>query len=182
MVNSKNFKRRLVLYIQKSFLDEKKLRFTEGCHVGEDVEFLLKALALSARTSFVKDLLYTWVHHPSQQTAGGGPRAIDFTSEKSEAIYKLRTAHYIAKRGTKYERDYMVYFYIPETLVHRFSRLAREGNKILYKKMLRILHHRRVRGMLLSTARFVFVAPELLFKSLILLYFPNFYYWMRSRK
>ena len=64
--------------LRKNFLNEKKIRFKEGWHVGEDIEFSLKTLALSSRTSIVKDFLYIYVHHSSQQTAGCGPHAADF--------------------------------------------------------------------------------------------------------
>ena len=166
---------------KRSFLSEKGIRFTEGCHVGEDTEFLLEALSVSDKTSFVRENLYTWVHHSSNQSTRQGAHAADFLSEKMEASYKLRSARYIVKNGTKRERNYMIYFYIPETLIHRFSRLARERNKTLYKKLLRMLKHDKIRGMLFATARYFFIAPELFAKSIMLLYFPNLYYRLRAK-
>ena len=165
---------------RKKFLDGKGLHFKENCHVGEDIEFCLKALAVSSRTSFVKDPLYIWVHHPTQQTAGGGPRAAEFRSTKLNIIYRLRAALYIAKHGSKRVRNYMVYFYIPKSFIKQFTILAEKGDRDSYERRIRMLHHRTVRQMLLSTAKFLCFEPEVFFKAVMLLFCPRLYYRWRS--
>ena len=165
---------------RKAFLNETDIRFKENCHVGEDIEFSLKALALSTRTSFVKDLLYTWMRHPTQQSAGGGPYAADFKSIKLEMLYRWRTALYIAKHGTRRMRDYMAYFYIPKNIVKQFTIFAEKKDKVSYERHIRVLHHHTVRKLLRSTVKFLWIEPEVFFKAITLLYCPKLYYWLRS--
>ena len=52
----------------RSFLENKKLRFNEKCYICEDLEFIPKALALSSCTSYVKATPYIYVHHSEQQS------------------------------------------------------------------------------------------------------------------
>ena len=165
---------------RKEFLCEQGLRFTEGCHVGEDIEFYVKALTLSRRTSFVKDHLYIWMHHPTQQSAGGGPRGALFHSVKLEMLYRWRIARYVARHGTNRLREYMLYFYIPKNFIKQFTIFAEKKDRASYERQMKKLRHRTMRNLLLSTVKFLWFEPEVFGKAMLLLCCPKFYYRLRS--
>ena len=165
---------------RKIFLDKNGIRFKESCYVGEDIEFTLKAFGVSTCTSFVKDPLYIWVHHPAQQTAGGGPRTADFQSVKLTMLYRGRAARYIIKHGTKRARDYMLCFYIPKNFIKRCTDFVEKEDKISYERQIRMLRHRKIRTLLLSSVKFLCFEPEVFLKAVLLLWCPRFYYWLRS--
>ncbi len=165
---------------RKEFLREQDLRFTEGCHVGEDIEFFVKALAVSGRTSFVKEHLYTWTHHPTQQSAGGGPRAALFHSLKLEMLYRWRIARYIARHGSHRLREYMLYFYIPKNFIKQVTIYAENNDRISYERQIGKLRHRTIRNLLLSTVKFFWFEPEVFGKATVLLCCPKLYYRWRS--
>ena len=48
---------------RRDFITDNMLSFPEGCHSGEDEEFLVKALIASRRTCFVKKPLYVQIDH-----------------------------------------------------------------------------------------------------------------------
>ena len=53
---------------KKSFIDGKNLRFNETCKLGEDIEFILKAIAAASRMSFINGMYYIYVHHHKMTT------------------------------------------------------------------------------------------------------------------
>ncbi len=74
----------------------------------------------------------------------------------------------------------MLNLIIPEIIIKRLNHAAKSKDRVAYDRLLRALCHRKVRELLLSTVKTILVEPELFFKSIVLLYFPNLYYWMRS--
>jgi hypothetical protein len=165
---------------RKEFLLEQKLRFTEGCHVGDDIEFFVKALTVSARTSFIKEHLYIWMRHPTQQSSGGGPRGALFDSVKLEMLYRWRIARYVSRHGSNRLREYMLYFYIPQNFVKQFTVFAEKKDWASYERQMKKLRHRTMRNLLLSTVKFFWFEPEVFGKAMLLLCCPKFYYRLRS--
>lgn len=165
---------------KKEFLDSAKLRFPEGCQLGEDTEFLFKALVSTSHISFIKDILYSWVRHAKQQTSGCVPLRHDNNLFEQDMRSRWRFARYVARRGGKRERGYMLNLIIPEIILKRLNRAAKSKDRAAYDRLLRALCHRKVRELLLSTVKTILIEPELFFKSIVLLYFPNLYYWMRA--
>ena len=165
---------------RKEFLLEHKLRFTEACHVGEDIEFFVKALTVSARTSFIKEHLYIWMRHPTQQSSGGGPRGALFQSVKLEMLYRWRIARYVSRYGSNRLREYMLHFYIPQNFVKQFTVFAERKDWASYERQMKKLRHRTMRNLLLSTVKFFWFEPEVFGKAMLLLCCPKFYYRLRS--
>ncbi|MBQ9526968.1 MAG: glycosyltransferase family 2 protein [Fretibacterium sp.] len=162
---------------RKKFLDDARLRFIEGCPLGEDSEFMFKAFVSGERISFIKQPLYIYVHHSNQQTA---IRRGERKMFHHNMLSRLRQARYIIKHGTEFQRDYMLHFFIPETYIKKLTRSAREKDRMSYELQLRTMRHRKAKELLLSTARFFHIAPTLFFKAIMLLYFPKTYYRLRS--
>lgn len=161
------------------FLRQNSLRFTEGCLLGEDTEFVLKALALTDKTAFVRDELYVYVHH-SGQTSKAHREARMF---HAIIMSRLRLARFIARHtGSPKVRRYVLNFYMPDTIVKQFTECAKLGDSERYSRLVRTLKHRKLRELLLSSVKFVAKMPELFLKSLILLYAPGMYYRLRKGK
>ena len=159
------------------FLRNNSLRFTEGCMLGEDTEFVLKALALTEKTAFVRDELYVYVHH-SGQTSKSHREARMF---HAIIMSRLRLARFIARRTKSQKvRRYVLNFYMPDTVIKQFTECAKLGDSERYERLVRTLKHRKIRELLLSSVKFVLKMPELFLKSLIMLYAPGVYYRLRK--
>ena len=61
------------------------------------------------------------------------------------------------------------------------TRCARNGKREEYDNVIKQLKHKIMRKLMLSSVKFIFSEPELFLKSLMLIYFPNFYYKARSK-
>ena len=153
------------------------LRFIEGCSFGEDTEFLMKALANSSRVSFVKDMLYTYVHHPKQSSVN---------SRNSEMLTQLmlarfRTRKILAKRlRSRTVKNHLLSYYLPNAILKRYTEYARVQDRAKYSLLVKTLKHKKIRALMLSSAKFIFREPELFLKSATLIYAPNLYYKLRK--
>ena len=168
---------------KKNFLDRTGLRFPDGCRIGEDIEFVIKALSLNPCVSFVKALSYIYVIHSDQQTRANLKARVSLKGVEEFTLSHWRTGRCMAKHAkSKQVRSYALNYYLPDVLVKRFTLCAQGGERERYDRMLRILHHRQIRGMLFSTVRYFFTKPERVFKAFMLLYFPKLYYRLRTKK
>ena len=167
----------------KQFLSKNKLRFPEDSFLAEDVEFIFKAIALSSRMSFVNDELYHHVIHPAQQTKADIANRNDYKNYNQEVICKWRAARCVLKHTTDAGlRDYFLYQFIAYQIIKRCTLAAKAGDHEYYERMLSALKHKKIRRVLLITGKFIFKEPELFFKALMVLYAPDFYYKLRSKK
>ena len=161
------------------FLRKNSLRFTEGCMLGEDTEFVLKALTLTDKAAFVRDELYVYVHH-SGQTSKAHREASMF---HAIIMSRLRLARFIARHTkSRKVRRYVLNFYMPDTIVKQFTECAKLQDTERYTRLLRTLKHKKIRELLMSSAKFVLKMPELFLKSITLLYAPGVYYRLRKEK
>lgn len=168
---------------KREFLNRVGLYFHDRCRVGEDAEFVLKALSANPHVSFVKSMPYIYVRHSGQQSEANRAVRESMKGFEDFMLSRWRAGRYMAKNAkSRKVRNYSLNSYIPDAIIKRFTVSAQFEERAYYEHLLKTLKHRKIRGMLLSTVRFFFSAPELFFKALLLLYFPNFYYWMRSRK
>ena len=162
---------------RKELITSNYLRFNESCTFGEDTEFLLKALTNASRVSFVRDMLYTYVHHSRQvSTAGKAPEILD-----QLMLARFRTRRFLAKRiRSRKVNHYLLSYYLPNAIIKRYTEYAHVQDKCSYDRLIMTLKHKRLRRLMLSTVRFLLVEPELFFKSAALLYAPNLYYRLRK--
>ena len=162
---------------RRELITNNRLRFTESCAFGEDTEFLMKALANASRVSFVREMLYTYVHHSRQaSTAGKAPEILD-----QLMLARFRTRRFLAKHvRSRKVNHYLLSYYLPNAVLKRYTEYARSQDKGSYDQLIMTLKHKRLRKLMLSTVRFLLVEPELFFKSAALLYAPNLYYRLRK--
>lgn len=175
--------RKLYLWSMWNFLFSRKLitenglHFHEGCILGEDTEFVLKAIAHASRISCVGEILYTYVHHSGQAcTARTG-----YAKMHHLVLARMRSGNFLLKHThSKRVRKYILSFYLPDVIVKQFTVCASENDKQHYTRLKRTLKHRVLRKILLSTARYILTEPELFMKSIMLLYAPDIYYLLRK--
>ena len=167
---------------KKKFLDERNLHFTERCYFGEDTEFVLKALTVSSYTSFIKSCLYIHVKYPEQQT-----QANKFIRNGQYLYHQTRlscwrTGRYVARNiQDKNVQVYARSFYMPDAVLKEFTMLAEAGAREKYERLWKTTRHKKFQSFMLSTYRVITYVPELFLKSLMLIYTPRFYYWLRSK-
>ncbi|MBQ7154968.1 MAG: glycosyltransferase family 2 protein [Synergistaceae bacterium] len=162
---------------RRDFLVNNSLKFTEGCMLGEDTEFVMKALVLTHRVSFVRDELYIYVHHGGQTSKAHREAAMFHAIIMS----RFRLGRFIARNTDSPKiREYVLNFYMPDTIVKQFTECAKLGDKERYARLTQTLRHRKIRELLLSSVKFVLKMPELFLKSIILLYAPGLYYLLRK--
>ena len=164
---------------RRDFLVRNGLHFTEGCTLGEDTEFVMKALVLTDRVSFVKDELYTYVHH-SGQTSRAHREDWMF---RAMTASRLRLGRFIVRRtNSRKVRQYVLSCYLPDMLVTQCTAYAKSDDRKHYARLVRSLRHKKIRELLLSSVKFVLKVPELFFKAVMLLYAPGLYYVLRRKK
>ena len=167
---------------RKSFLDKYNLHFTESCYFEEDSEFMLKALSVSSCTSFVRDCLYIYKYYIGQQTQAHNLTRNGQNHYRQSSLARLRFGRYVTRRiNDRKVRTYAINFLLPDALLKEFTMWAHLHDRENYDRMLKFLKHRKTRELLLSSIKVFFRRPEFFLKSVILIYFPRFYYWLRSR-
>ncbi len=162
---------------RRDLITSNGLRFHEGCKLGEDTEFLLKAIACASRMSFVSERLYTYVHHSGQVTQSRkNPDML-----RHVMLSRLRAGRYLLRHThSPRVRHYVMHYYIPDIAVKLFTECAAVGDKEHFTRLKRTLKHKAFRKILLSTSRFILTAPDLFMKSMMLLYAPDLYYLLRK--
>ncbi len=153
------------------------LHFHEGCKIGEDTEFLLKAIAHASRISCVKEMLYTYCNYSGKLTDGRkNPELL-----RDMMLSRLRSGRYLLRHiHSKRVREYFLGCYLPDVTIKQFTGCAAANDREHYSRLKKTLKHRTIRKILLSTARFIFTVPELFCKSIMLLYAPDIYYRLRK--
>ena len=165
---------------RKSFVDAIKLSFNEHCKLGEDTEFVLKAIAMAKKVSFVNDMLYIYVHNSGMTSLR---YAKDRKIFESLALSRYRSIRpVIRKVKDKTIRNYAVNFYVADSIVTLLTNCAKFKAIDDYQRMTRILRHKKIRELLFSTVKFIFHKPELFLKAFMLLHMPKLYYSLRKKK
>ena len=167
---------------RRDFIEKEKIKFPEDCYISEDREFVLKAFAASSCTSFLKKLLYTYITHANQQSIADTVNRHNCRTFEQEVNSAWRAGRYVMKRiKDKHVKNYVLTFCIAHRLVRQLTLSAKDGDKEYYNLKIKHLKHKKIREIFLGTINFIFMEPELFFKSLMLIYFPNFYYKIRSK-
>ncbi|MBR1487117.1 MAG: glycosyltransferase family 2 protein, partial [Synergistaceae bacterium] len=160
---------------RKSFIDKINLHFNEQCKLGEDTEFVLKAISAAEKISFVRENLYIYVHHENMTSV---KYYRDKNVFESLALSRYRSIRPVIRRvNDKKVRNYAVNFYIADSVVDILTYRAKVRD---FKNFSSILKHKKIRELLFSTIKFLFKKPELFFKSLALLLMPRLYYFSRK--
>ena len=168
---------------KKDFLIKNKIRFFESCYLGDDTEFVLKALGSALKISFVKDTFYIYIHHMERSSIKF--KSLEKRLEMFDYIFlsRLRIARFLRNHTKSFEvKKYILNFYIPDAFITKISMCIDDKNRNYYDRLIKTLRHKKIREILLSASKFIFKKPELFFKSLMLLYAPNFYYSIRKKK
>ena len=153
------------------------LKFHEGCRLGEDTEFVLKAIACASRVSCVNEMLYIYVHHSGQVTDGRKkPEML-----RHVMLSRLRAGRFLLRHThSRKIRRYVLSCYLPDVTIKQFTRCAAANDREHFNRLKRTLRHKTMRKILLSTSRFMFSDPDLFLKSIMLLYAPDLYYLLRK--
>ena len=166
----------------RKLITDNNLNFYEDCILGEDNEFVLKAIACASRVSYAAEILYTYViylHNGGQ----GYSAKMRVVMMHHLMLSRMRASKFLRKRThSSTVRKYILSFYLPDVIVKHFTVCAAADDREQYLRLARNLKHKALRKILLSTARFIFSKPELFFKSLMLLYAPSLYYLLRRGK
>jgi len=161
---------------RKSFIEKFNLHYNEQCRLGEDTEFVLKSLAAAGRVSFVNEMLYIYVHHDDRTSVKYKDNREIF---ESLLLSRYRSIRPVIRRmkNNKTVINYALSFYMADSYVDQLTKCARHDD---FTKMKRILAHKKIREILFSSIKFLFLKPEVFMKSLILLLMPRLYYKMRK--
>ena len=164
---------------RRDFLVREKLRFVRGCIYGEDTEFVLKAIAAASRVSSVSEMLYTYVYHCGQTTK----KHKESEMFRSLVGARLRACSFVAKHtSSRKVRNFAVNYCVPDILVKSFTKAAQDGDEERYGRLVRSLKNRKMRGLLLSSAKYVLKVPELFFKAALIIIAPSLYFSLRRKK
>jgi len=161
----------------KNFILQNKIRFFDGCRNHEDGEFVIKSVISASKIAFEKQPLYFYVQSSKNSEKYKNSELFE---HGMLAIY--RATRYVL-RHTENDRakNYVMSFFIARMILEKSKLLIRAGNKNNYDKFTVAFRHKKLRSIMLSTAKFIFSEPELFCKSLMLLYVPNLYYKLRSK-
>ena len=163
----------------KDFLDKHNLHFVKGRILGQDGEFLMKAIVRAEKISYEPEELYIYVSHSEQNVK---------TMKKPKRYKHLMLSR--ISRGLSVIRftkdravvNYALSFCIADELLKYATLCAQNGNREDYDVVIKKFRHQKMREVMLSTSRFIFKKPELFFKSLVMVYLPNVYYKARAKK
>ena len=159
------------------------MRFPEDCYIFEDVEFILKAITLTPKIPFIKDVLYTYIYHAGQQSKYDKVNRTSYKNFEQEVIVKWRAGRCILKHSKdKIVRKFIFVIYIAQALVKQCTLCARFGDKDRYNRLVTTLKHKKIHQIMFRTITYMKKEPELFFKALMLMYCPNLYYKLRTKK
>lgn len=158
-----------------SFLMDFHLKFYEGCLIGGDIEFAMKALGVSSKTVFLSECLYVYRIHEGMIS-----KTSKATREKEiqAVIYvfqaKLRAADYLQEHSPSLRIKEIARCFLRPTFSRKmFKVYALQGDKKAFMDYLRMPG---MRYSLLASYRFFVVDPTLLFKCVFLVLFPQLYF------
>lgn len=154
------------------FLRDHKITFAAGCSAGEDVEFRLKALAVSKKTAICHKIGYAYSVHGDMGSMITAPVVkIKRYCDHTEAI--MRTADFIAEQSASpMLRDMARHLLMPMVRLRRMSHLAMTEDKAEFDQALREVNFHQ----LLQSSKYLSEKPEVFFRALFLYAFPGFYY------
>lgn len=157
---------------KSDFVNAKGITFSENCCAGEDIEFMLKTMAVSekiaichdagyvyrfndgmgSRTSCVKSLLKRYYDHTEAQA-----RCAGFILENCESPLLRRLCRSLV---------------MPSVVMRRMSHLAMTGDRAAFDKAFSEMD----RGLLLESRGCFLEKPEVFLRALYLLALPDRYY------
>jgi glycosyltransferase involved in cell wall biosynthesis len=165
---------------KKSFLNQAGLLFSADCDSGEDVEFLIKAFALSGHTAFALKYPYIYVHHAdmgSVAAQASGEKRLMRNTHRANAL--LRTAMYLKEHSPSLRiRDLAEHLLMPEARVKLLTIAAMQNDPGKFND---ILNEPDTKPILRSSGKYAFQKPEVFLKALCLLAFPRVYFRLRAK-
>ena len=167
------------IIFRKSMIIKNQIRFHDGCTAFEDIEFELKAFCHAQKVSFINDCLYIYNLGSNMgsirynDTEGKKLRRYIHSSQAHERAAEYLSLHAPSER-VKFWADNML---MPEAIIRKFTIEARKNDKTAYKNL---CNDKKIREVLRRSWKILFRKPELFFKSLMLLYVPKLYYFLRK--
>ena len=170
------------IIFRKSLILNNQIRFHDGCTAFEDIEFELKAFCHAEKVSFIRDCLYIYNlynHGPEigsvreNDTDEKKLRRYIHSSQAHERLAEYLSLHAPSKR-VKFMADNLL---MPEAVIRKFTIEARRNDSAAYEKL---CGDEKIREVLRRSKKILFKKPELFFKSLMLLYVPKLYYFLRK--
>ena len=167
---------------KKEFLQEHSLKFCEALPVCEDVEFSHKVMACASNVSYVNDILYTYmIHYSDQISVEYGRNEIRMARYGALALWRAGRC-ILRQTNDKSIKNYIFHVFIINAFIMQLTLSAEHGDRAYYDLKLKNLKHKKMRRIILSSIKYFFTDPEIFFKALMVLYCPNFYYRLRSKK
>ena len=165
--------------LNRSFLVKNKLRYRKGLSYGQDGDFIVRAIIAAKFFSCTTKTRYIYMNY-SDNIDDHNKREIP-----KNYIYVVRAENYIARSVIRYTNDrkvidFALSYYMAHEIMKMCKFCAKTGDRESYDYMIKKFRHKKIREVMCSTRKFIFREPESFLKSLMLLYFPNFYYRMRS--
>ncbi|MBQ7545226.1 MAG: glycosyltransferase family 2 protein [Synergistaceae bacterium] len=156
---------------EADFLRRYSLRFHDGCTSGEDVEFQAKAFCCAQKAAFTPQCLYSYTEHE--------PSRDNIISYRHNTEAQERTAAYLLEHSRTERVRYLAeHVLMPQTVIRRANLCAMTDSKAGYDSIVR--ENRNVLNCALEL-RVLSGKPEVFFKSLAILKFPELYYRMRTK-
>lgn len=164
---------------KRDLLIQNHIFFNENCYAGEDGEFFLKAIVRSKKIAAIPSAPYVYVQHETMGiNESDSQKNVD--RYRSNTLALMRTAKYIMEYSDNSRLcKVAAYYLLPLVLQRYISYAAMRGNSDIFYRMLKNTQCRRK---MLSSYHMLFIKPEIFFKSLALLAFPEKYYRHYSKK
>ena len=163
----------------RRFLIENHLRYTEGCRVSEDIEFMMKVCATYGRGAFIDDMLYIYVLHDDMGSHDVQDHTKRVRRYRDHTFADVRMALYLIKSTNSKRAKFLAqYFLLPAACQRIFSLCAMDGRRERFDRLLQSSFHRSV---LLSSWRTFLYKPVVFIRSLFLLCMPSAYWSKYTR-
>jgi glycosyltransferase involved in cell wall biosynthesis len=156
------------------------ISFIEGCTCGEDAEFFIKAISVSAKISFSIGCHYVYRIHGKMGSRTGHVSPEQNVKRYTDLIQgRIRAGHYVIGHSKIPALTAVAqYELLPRYYLKMFTMHSWRGDKDAFFADLRSPEIRRI---ILSGGRAFLKSPDILLKGLWLLVFPNIYYAYRYR-
>lgn len=165
---------------RRSFLVEHELLFATGCGAGEDVEFIIKALATCRRFAISSGCSYIYMLHQLM-----GSRDKSKTREQRLSRYEQntkahrRTVDYLQKVAIEKELlEVLNYNLTQETILRELTVFA---GKMDYNSFIEYVNAPAILKKLMSY-KLTTGKPEIFAKTLLVLFYPRLYFNTRKDK
>jgi glycosyltransferase involved in cell wall biosynthesis len=165
---------------RKEILARNGIKFTEGCVCGEDAEFFIKAIAMSGNVAFSGKCPYVYRIHEKMGSRSGHMSPDQNTKRYTDLIQaRIRAGHYVIEHSNSQPLVGAArYELLPRYYLKMFTMHAWRDDKEAFFADLRSPN---IRNIMMSSRKAFLKSPDILLKSLWLLWFPDMYFEYRRK-